>query len=77
MSQLQDPVVHIEVPGGAGDCAQGSSEHEAVHYSLTPSGLDLKHAFAELGTWGTKWLPEFNGTKAKNDYTVITQTIQN
>jgi DNA-binding HxlR family transcriptional regulator len=48
-----------------------------VQYSLTPSGLDLKHAFAELGTWGSKWLPEFNGTKAKNGYTVITQTIQN
>jgi DNA-binding HxlR family transcriptional regulator len=48
-----------------------------VQYSLTPSGLDLKPALAELGNWGSKWLPEFNGNKTKSGYAIITQTIPN
>ena len=31
-----------------------------VQYSLTQSGLELRPALEGLGTWGTKWLHEFN-----------------
>ncbi len=48
-----------------------------VQYSLTPSGLDLRSALEAFGNWGNKWLPQFNGDKAKRGYAMITQTIPN
>lgn len=43
-----------------------------VHYSLTPSGLELKPALEAFGDWGSKWLPEFNGNKVIRQHVTIT-----
>ncbi|MGA3109619.1 MAG: helix-turn-helix domain-containing protein [Candidatus Bathyarchaeia archaeon] len=32
-----------------------------VEYSLTPSGQELQPVLDSLGSWGSKWLPEFKG----------------
>jgi DNA-binding HxlR family transcriptional regulator len=31
-----------------------------VQYSLSASGEDLKPVLEALGSWGTKWLPEWS-----------------
>jgi DNA-binding HxlR family transcriptional regulator len=47
----------------------------AVQYSLTTSGLELQPALEGLGSWGAKWLPQFNSKITSGQYAIAAQKI--